>query len=91
MHNHLLRLQYSPIAALNRTYALSKVKGKEAAIKAAEKLQLMGNHYYYVLLGELYSSVDNKKAKANFEQALSLAKTAPDRLIIQKKLARFFE
>ena len=40
LYNHLLMLEYSPIAALNRTYVLSKVKGKEAAIIEAEKLKL---------------------------------------------------
>jgi RNA polymerase sigma factor (sigma-70 family) len=32
LYNLLLQLEYSPIAALNRTYALSKVKGKPGAI-----------------------------------------------------------
>src|SRR5688572_20249795 len=32
LYNQLLILEYSPIAALNRTYALSKVKGKQEAI-----------------------------------------------------------
>lgn len=88
LYNHLLQLEYSPIAALNRTYALSKVKGKHEAIKEAEKLKLVTNHFYFTLLGELYTGIDSKKANENFERARALAKTTADRQIIQKKIDR---
>ncbi len=86
LYNHLLQLEYSPMAALNRTYALSKTRGKETAIREAEKLQLAGNQFYYALLGELYRNVDNERAKQYFQKAMSLAKTHPDRQAIAKKL-----
>ncbi len=85
-YNQLLQIDYSPIAALNRTYALSKANGKQQAIIEAEKLNLANNHFYFTLLGELYSDADNKKAKENFEKALSLAKTSSDRQAIQRKI-----
>lgn len=86
LYNRLLQIEYSPVAALNRTYALSKANGKQEAIIEAEKLQLTGNHFYFTLLGELYTGIDNKKAKQHFEAALSLAKTPTDRQTIQKKI-----
>ena len=86
MYNRLLQLEYSPVAALNRTYALSKVHGKERAIKEAEKLQLTGNQYYYALLGELYTGIDNTKARLNFDNAIQLAKTQSDKQILMKKV-----
>jgi len=86
LYNRLLQIAYSPIAALNRTYALSKANGKEVAIKEAEKLNLTTNHYYYTLLGELYSGIDHKKAKDNFRSAYLLAKTQADKQTIQKKI-----
>ena len=86
LYNKLLQLEYSPIAALNRTFALSKANGKQGAIAEAEKLQLTGNQYYYTLLGELYTGIDNGKAKANFQRAFAVAKTAADKQVIQKKL-----
>ena len=86
LYNQLLQFHYSPVAALNRTYALSKVRGKEVAIMEAEKLGLASNHYYFSLLGELYTAVDNEKAKQNFRKALSLAKTTADKHSIQKKI-----
>lgn len=86
LYNRLLLLEYSPIAALNRTYALAKAISKEEAIKEAEKLKLDNNHYYFALLGELYTNVDNVKAKLQFEKAISLAKTKADKQALQSKI-----
>ena len=88
-YNSLLQIEYSPIAALNRTYALSKANGKQEAIIEAEKLQLTGNHFYFTLLGELYTNIDNNKAKQNFQKALSMAKTKVDQQAIQNKIDNF--
>jgi RNA polymerase sigma-70 factor (ECF subfamily) len=86
LYNKLIILEYSPIVALNRTYALSKVKSKQEAIVEAEKLNLTDNHFYYSLLGNLYTDLDNKKARKHFETAISLAKTASDKNIIRKNI-----
>ena len=86
LYNKLLMLEYSPIAALNRTYAFSKVKGKQEAIFEAEKLNLSNNHFYYTLLGELYTDIDNVKAKENLQKAFVLAKTQTDKQTIQKRI-----
>lgn len=82
----LLQINYSPGVALNRTYALYKARGKEIALVEAEKLNLSGNHFYFTLLGELYTGNDNEKAKANFEKALLLAKTETEREVINLKI-----
>lgn len=86
LYNLLLQIEYSPIAALNRTFALSKVNGKQEAIAEAEKLKLTGNHYYFTLLGTLYTGIDENRAMQNFEKALALARTTADKMIIQKKM-----
>jgi RNA polymerase sigma factor (sigma-70 family) len=86
LYNRLLQINYSPVAALNRTFALSKVYGKAAAITEAEKLQLHTNHYYFTLLGELYTGTDKEKAKAYFTQAIALAKTQADKKTLTVKL-----
>jgi RNA polymerase sigma-70 factor (ECF subfamily) len=86
LYNHLLQIEYSPIAALNRTYALSKTAGKEAAIMEAEKLKLTNNHFYYALLGELYTGIDNNIARGQFQNALALSRTQTDKHTIQKKI-----
>ncbi len=86
LFDHLLQLEYSSIAALNRTYAFSKIYGNAKAIIEAEKLDLDTNHFYYTLLGELYKDINIGKSKENFLQALKLAMTQPDKKTIQNKI-----
>jgi RNA polymerase sigma-70 factor (ECF subfamily) len=86
-YNRLLILEYSPIAALNRAYAYSRVYGKEKAIPEAEGLGLEGNLFYHSLLGELYSGTDDRRAAEHFERALGLAGTEAEKAVIAAKLA----
>lgn len=88
LYNHLLILEYSPIAALNRTFALAKTNGKKEAIIEAEKLNLKENHFYYSLLGNLYTDIDNKKARAHFETALQLAGSEADKATIKRNIEK---
>lgn len=88
LYNKLLQIQYSPVAALNRTYALSKANGKKAAIIEAEKLNLAGNHLYHSLLGNLYTSVDNAKALQHYQASLHLAKSTSDKAAILQNINR---
>jgi len=86
LFDQLLQIEHSPIAALNRVYAFSKVFGKKEAIAEAEKLKLEENHFYFTLLGELYQGIDDDASKQHFMKALSLARTLADKQIIQKKI-----
>lgn len=86
LYNHLLQIEYSPIASLNRTFALAKVKGKAAAIVEAKKLRLTNNHFYFMLLAELYLEIDREQANHCLGQALALAKTSTDRQTIRHKI-----
>lgn len=86
LYNKLLQIEYSPIAALNRTYALAKADGKPIAIHEAEKLKLTNNHLYYSLLGYLYTDIDNEKALLHLKTALKLAKSGTDKGMIVKTM-----
>jgi RNA polymerase sigma-70 factor (ECF subfamily) len=87
LYNQLLVISYSPIAALNRTYALSKANSKQEAIKEAEKLNLTENHFYYSLLGELYTGIDSLKAISHFQTAMDLAKSPAEKNILGNKIS----
>ncbi|MGZ3756265.1 MAG: RNA polymerase sigma factor [Mucilaginibacter sp.] len=89
LHNQLLVIGYTPIAALNRAYAVAKVRGNAAGIIATEQLALTDNRFYHVLLGELYCKTDPKKAMAHLKQALLMAKTETDKQLIQTKINKF--
>ncbi|HTI61754.1 RNA polymerase sigma factor [Mucilaginibacter sp.] len=88
LYNRLLMVEYSPIAALNRTYALAKVYGNETAIIEAEKLHLTNSHLYHILLGELYTNIDKLKAIDHFNLALKLTKPIADKNVIRKKIEK---
>lgn len=86
LYNQLLQVAYSPMIALNRTYALSKARNKKVAIKEAEKIELSNNHLFHALLANLYTDIDEKKVKEHLQSALKLAKTEMDKRLLTKKL-----
>lgn len=88
LYNRLLQLEYSPMAALNRTYALSKANGREEAIREAEKLGMDDNPFYFSLLGNLYTDVDNTKARQHFRRALELTASEAGRKLIERNIER---
>lgn len=88
LYNKLLVMQYSPLTALQRTFALSKVHGVSKAIVEAEKLDLHDNQFYHALLGYLYESVDPAKAENNYTRARNLAKTQKEKSVLQIHIDR---
>lgn len=88
LYNRLLRQHYSPVAALNRTYAYGKVYGPAAALAEARQIGLTGNLGYQLLLGELYKELkDSKSARTHLNLALGLTKNPAVRRLIEDKLS----
>lgn len=88
LYNQLLVLEYSPIAALNRTFALAKARNKQEAIIEAEKLELTDNYFYYSLLGNLYTDINDRKAVQYYETALKQVNTPADIALIKKNIGQ---
>jgi RNA polymerase sigma factor (sigma-70 family) len=86
LYNKLLLIDYSPMTALNRTYALAQANGFKEAIAEAEKLNLSEHHLYHALLGNLYAKIDVVKAMQHYEHALQLAKTEHDQVVLKKHI-----
>lgn len=91
LYDSLLELEDTPIIRLNRSVALSKVKGNEYAILELEKLEkkskIDNNHLFYLTLAEFYKlENDIEKAKNSYEKAISLTKNERDLKLLQKKL-----
>ncbi|MBN9401169.1 MAG: RNA polymerase subunit sigma ['Candidatus Kapabacteria' thiocyanatum] len=86
LYNRLLQIEYSPVAALNRTYALAKANGYEQAIVEAEKLDLTANHLYHCLLGHLYVDIDRTMALHHFDIALSMTTSDMERQVIVQQM-----
>lgn len=88
LYNELILLEYSPVTALNRTFAFAKVYGNAAAIREAEQLALPDNHYYQALMGYLYEDVDLPKAIAHYKDSVRLARSAAEKQTLSKAIAR---
>jgi RNA polymerase sigma-70 factor (ECF subfamily) len=89
LYSILLKFDYSPIADLNRIFALSKIKGSKRALAEAKILNLKENYFYHLLLAELYKGSDKSKEKSALENSLKLCKTETERKFIRKKLRNF--
>lgn len=86
LYDQLLQLKFTPGAALNRIYALYKVKGNTEALQAALELNIPHNHFYWLLLGELQAETNPAQAVEYFHKALHLAKTIPEKEGINRKI-----
>jgi RNA polymerase sigma-70 factor (ECF subfamily) len=88
LYNQLILIEYSPVTALNRTFAFAKVHGNELAITEAEKLRLGDISYYHSLLGYLYAETDVEKALDHYSRAIRLTKSASEKNTLSKEVER---
>lgn len=86
LYDILLFANSSPIVALNRIWAFSKVHGNMRAITEIQKLSITKNHFYFILLAELYKDSDLTKTIYYLTEALSLCKTNTERESLQKQV-----
>lgn len=86
LYNQLLQIEYSPIAALNRTYALSKANSKKEAITELLKIDLKDSHLYHSLLAELYNNYNQKKELEHLKIALNLVNNKTEKKVLIEKL-----
>lgn len=91
LYDSLIELEDTPITRLNRSVALSKVKGNRKAIlelkNLEEKTEIDKNHLFHSTLAELYKlENETEKAENSYKKAISLAKNKRDVNLLQKKL-----
>lgn len=79
----------SPVVTLNRSVAVSKVEGAQAALTMIEPLaDKLGGYFYFhgARGGYLMQLGRNREAKAAFDQAIALANSAPEAAHIRMHL-----
>jgi RNA polymerase sigma-70 factor, ECF subfamily len=84
-------LQPSAVVTLNRAVAVSKVRGPAAALQMLEPLAqpLAGYFHYFGVKGALLKELGRAdEARVAFNQAISLARTAPEAAHIRMNLDR---
>lgn len=84
LYDHLLKVDSSPLLVLNRIYAVAQVHGKSQAIIEALAIPGTGGRFYPMLLGELYTGIDDEKAIIHFEEALTLARSSERGSIVKR-------
>ncbi|MGS2764397.1 RNA polymerase sigma factor [Sinomicrobium sp. M5D2P9] len=91
LYNRLILIEYSPVTALNRVFAFSKVYGPKKAIREAEELYLAESNYYHELLGYLYTGLHNHKAIDHYKKAIRLTKSKAEKQTLNKEIERLKE
>lgn len=92
LYNKLLTIEYSPVIAMNRTYALARANSVEEAIAEALKLELNNSHHYLCLLAELHRLNNDRDQEINYlNQALKVARKKNEQQLIQRKLTKAFD
>lgn len=89
-YDELLLRCHTPVISLNRAVALMMVSGPEVALRELEKIRhLPPMRSYYLFpatLAEIYSRMnDISKALENYDQALQLVGTEPERQLLLRK------
>ncbi|UZR96619.1 RNA polymerase sigma factor [Chondrinema litorale] len=87
-YNQLLVMEYSPAAALNRTFALAKVYGNKKAVEETSKLGLENNSYFHALCGYLYAEVDIAQAINHYTKSIELSNSESEKKTLKKEVER---
>ncbi|MBE9600761.1 RNA polymerase subunit sigma [Pedobacter sp. MC2016-24] len=88
LYDQLLLLEYSPVTALNRAFACSKIYSCEKAIREVEKINLSESNYYHELLGYLYSGIDINLSVQHYTRAIDLTKSKTERHTLRQEIER---
>lgn len=86
LYDELLRIEYAPVAALNRAFAYAQVYGNREAIRETEILAFNETSDYHALLGYLYASIDASKAAGHYGRAITLSRSEAGRQVLVKQL-----
>lgn len=90
-YDQWMKINDSPVIALNRAVALAKVEGPregKAAVRLVQKnKQLEGYYLVYAVLGEFESELGNfKAASAHFQKALQLSEVKSEQSFLTRRL-----
>ncbi|MCR4269088.1 RNA polymerase sigma factor [Nitratireductor sp. ZSWI3] len=91
LYQMLERLQPSPVITLNRSVAVSKTRGPEAALELIAPLaeRLSGYFYFHGVRGALLSELGRAaEAREAFDRAIALARTPAEAAHIRQHLDR---
>ena len=78
----------SPVVRLNRAVAIAEAEGPAAALAIVDQLDLPAYQYWHSTRAELLRRLGRRdEARAEYQRALELARTAPERRFLQRRIA----
>ena len=88
LYGELVRLTGSAVVELNRAIAVAEVDGAEAGLALVDRLDLDGYQYFHSTRADLLRRLGRTdEARTEYERALELAHTGPERRFLQRRLA----
>jgi RNA polymerase sigma-70 factor (ECF subfamily) len=87
LYGELVRLTGSAVVELNRAIAVAEADGAAAGLVLVDRLALDGYQYFHSTRADLLRRLDRAdEARAEYERALELAHTEPERRFLQRRL-----
>jgi RNA polymerase sigma-70 factor (ECF subfamily) len=78
----------SPVVRLNRAVAVAEADGPAAALAIVDQLDLPDYQYWHSTRAELLRRLGRQEeARAEFQRALDLARTGPERRFLERRIA----
>jgi RNA polymerase sigma-70 factor (ECF subfamily) len=88
LYGELLRLTGSAVVELNRAIAVAEADGAEPALALVDRLDLDGYQYYHSTRADLLRRLGRaEEARREYERALALAHSEPERHFLQRRVA----
>ena len=88
LYGELARLTGSTVVELNRAIAVAEMNGAEAGLAVVDRLDLDGYQYFHSTRADLLRRLGRAdEARTEYERALELAHTEPERRFLQRRLA----
>jgi len=88
LYGELVRLTGSPVVELNRAIAVAEAAGPEAGLALVDPLDLDGYQYFHSTRADLLRRLGRTgEAQTEYERALELARTEPERSFLRRRVA----
>jgi RNA polymerase sigma-70 factor, ECF subfamily len=88
LYEELVLLTRSPVVELNQAIAVAEAYGAEPALALVDRLELDGYQYFHSTRADLLRRLDrDSEALTEYQRALELAHTEPERRFLQQRVA----
>ena len=88
LYGELVRLTGSAVVELNRAIAVAEAEGREAGLALVDRLDLDGYQYFHSTRADLLRRLGRAdEARTEYQRALELAHTEPERRFLRRRVA----